>query len=52
MRALTIVQTMSLHDGEAVDWWAWEAVDRLKRLATRHAPLRVLPQPQAPYTGN
>lgn len=24
MRALTVVQTLSLHDGEPVDWWSWE----------------------------
>lgn len=28
MRALTIVQTMSVHDGEPLDWWAWESVDQ------------------------
>lgn len=30
MSTLLVTETQSLHDGEPMDWWTWEAVDHVE----------------------
>ena len=52
MSTLLVTETQSLHDGEPMDWWTWEAVDHVEGHHEPQDRARVLPQPRAPYTGS